>query len=280
MEPIVEHSLRLGGARTRALELEGEGPPLLLFHGYGDSADGWRLVLDRLRRRGRAGVALDLPGFGTSDPLDPKAAILPQLDAFADAAVARWADETGGPVAIAGNSLGGVAAMRAAERDQGLIAGIAPIAPAGLDMPTWFGLIQGAPIVRALLTTPVPVPAVAVRQAVGNAYRVLAFSRPARADSALIGSFASHYASRHDVIRLLNTGRRLLPELRAPFNLSRIRCPVLVIWGERDRMVSVRGAKRITAALPDARVELLPSCGHCPQVEEPDRLVELLAEFP
>jgi pimeloyl-ACP methyl ester carboxylesterase len=45
-------------------------------------------------------------------------------------------------------------------------------------------------------------------------------------------------------------------------------------------MVFAKGAKRIVAALPETRVELLPRCGHCPQIEEPDRLAELLASFP
>jgi len=281
MEPIVEHTLRLAGYRTRALELEGAGPPLILLHGYADSADTWRLQIDRLRKRGRAAVALDMPGFGTAERLDREEPILPQLDRFADAATARWAEESGGRVAIAGNSLGGTVALRAAERDQtGRIAGIVPIAPAGLDMPTWFTAIEGAPLVRAMLRSPIPVPEVAVRRAVGSTYRVLAFASPRRADEAVVGAFTTHFSSHRDVVRLLATGRRLLPEIKAPFRLDQVSCPVLVIWGERDRMVAHSGAERIVAALPDTRVELIPRCGHCPQVEEPDRLVKLLADFP
>jgi len=281
VEPIVEHNLRLAGYRTRALELEGSGPPLILLHGYADSADTWRLLLDRLRRRGRAAVALDMPGFGTADRLDRDAEILPQLDRFAAAAAERWSDESGGPVVLAGNSLGGAVALRVAERDErDRLAGIVPIAPAGLDMPTWFAAIEGAPLVRAMLRSPVPVPEVAVRRAVGTTYRVLAFASPRKADDAVVGAFTTHFGSRRDVVRLLATGRRVLPELKAPFDLARVRCPVLVVWGERDRMVAHSGAERIVAALPDTDVELLPRCGHCPQIEEPDRLAEVLADFP
>ncbi|MBA2629461.1 MAG: alpha/beta fold hydrolase, partial [Thermoleophilaceae bacterium] len=102
--PIVEHRLELGGTSTRALDLEGEGPPLVLLHGFGDSADTWRLVLDRLRRAGRAGVALDLPGFGTAGRLDREEPILPQLDRFVAAAVKHY--DNGRGVILAGNSLG------------------------------------------------------------------------------------------------------------------------------------------------------------------------------
>ncbi len=280
MEPIVEHRLRLDGAETRALELEGEGPPLVLLHGFADSADTWRPLLDHLRKRGRAAVALDMPGFGTADHLDPGEPVLPALDAFADAAVERYADQDGGSVVLAGNSLGGTTAIRAAQRDQGRIAGVVPIAPAGLEMPSWFAAIQGAPLVKAMLSSPVPVPEATLRRAVGSTYRVLAFARPRSADDGVVGAFASHIGSREDLARVLATGSALLGEIKAPFQLTEVGCPVLVIWGERDRMVSPEGAGRIAAALPETRVELLPRCGHCPQIEQTDRLAELLVDFP
>lgn len=281
MQPIYEHNLTLAGVRTRAVELDGEGPKLILIHGYADSADTWRLLLDRLRKRGRGAVALDMPGFGSAARLDREGPILPQLDAFMDAAIAQWRGESGAAVVIAGNSLGGTAALRAAERhDGGSVAGVVPIAPAGLDMPSWFTAIQGAPLVRAMLRSPVPVPEAAVRRAVGSTYRVLAFASPRKADEAVVDAFTTHFGSQRDVVRLLATGKRLLPEIRSPFDFGRVRCPVLVVWGERDRMVASSGAAHILEALPETTVELLPRCGHCPQIEEPDRLAELLASFP
>jgi len=280
VKPIVEHELRLAGYRTRALELEGSGPPLLFLHGYADSADTWRLLFDRLRKQGRAAVALDMPGFGTATRLARDEPILPQLDDFAAAAVTYVSDEHGGDVVVAGNSLGGTVALRAAERVKEKVAGIVPIAPAGLDMPTWFTAIQGAPLVRAMLRSPVPVPERTLKRAVGSTYRVLAFASPRKADEAVVNAFTQHFGSQRDVVRLLGTGRSLLPELKAPFNFRAIECPVLLVWGERDRMVASSGAERVLAGLPDTTVELLPRCGHCPQIEEPDRLAELLAEFP
>src|SRR5262245_18153794 len=220
MEPIVEHKLRLGGVRTRALELEGDGPPLILLHGFADSADTWRLLLDRLRKQGRAAVALDMPGFGTAEHLQPGAAVLPALDAFAHAAVEHYASNDGGSAVLVGNSLGGTTAIRAAERDDGRIAGIVPIAPAGLDMPTWFTAIQGAPLIKAMLGSPVPVPKATLQRAVGSTYRVLAFASPRKADDGVVGAFASHMSSREDLARIIATGSALMPEIKAPFRLA------------------------------------------------------------
>ncbi len=69
-----------------------------------------------------------------------------------------------------------------------------------------------------------------------------------------------------------------MPELRHPFALERIAVPVLLVWGDRDRLVFARGAKRVTDVVPGARLELLHGIGHCPQVEAPERFTELLLE--
>src|SRR5688500_11445789 len=90
VQPLFEHRRRFGGFETRVLELEGDGPPLVLLHGYADSADTWRHVLDRLGRRDRRAVAVDLPGFATADRLR-KGRVLPQLDRSVAAVVSDTA---------------------------------------------------------------------------------------------------------------------------------------------------------------------------------------------
>src|SRR3954462_4452805 len=114
-EPLFEHRLTLAGFETRALELEGKGPPLVLLHGFSDSADTWRLVLDRLGRVEQRALALDLPGFATAAPLGRSRGVLAQLRACPRGAIEQGSD--GEAVVVAGNSLGGVCALRAAQRD-------------------------------------------------------------------------------------------------------------------------------------------------------------------
>ena len=279
MQPLFEHRRRFGGFETRVLELEGEGPPLVLLHGYADSADTWRHVLDRLGRRDRRAVAVDLPGFARAERLRD-GAVLPQLDRF----VAAVAEDTAGDAeaVVAGNSLGGCLALRAAQERKVPLAGVVPFAPAGFDMARWFVLIERDPILRTLLSIPAPLPEAIVRQVVGRAYRTLGFHRGAAVDGAVIDAFTSHHRDRATVRRYLDTGRRLLPELNdaACFALDRVRCPVRLVWGERDRMVSPSGARRVVESLPDTEVVILERVGHCPQVEAPERASELLCEFP
>ena len=277
VEALVEHSMQLTGHRTRVLELEGTGPGIVLLHGWGDSADTWRPLLAELALSGRRAIAVDLPGFGEASRLAP-GAIFPQLDEFAAALVLEWG--RGEPVMVVGNSLGGAVALRLAERADLPIAGVVPVAPAGLETPGWFDVVERDPIVRRLLEMPMPVPGALVRALVGTDYK-LAFSHPRAAQRQVVDAFATHHDSRTKVAGLLESGRRLLPELHAaPFDLAAVACPVLLVWGTRDRMVPHSGARLVLDALPETRVELIENCGHCPQLEATGALLELLLDFP
>ncbi len=283
MGEIRERRVELGGLETRALELEASGArdhPLVLFHGYADSADTWRPLMELLGAEGRGAVALDLPGFGQAERLARDTPILPQLDRFACAAIEHVAASSPtGQVVVAGNSLGGCVAIRAAQRSALPIAGIVPIAPAGLDLARWISIVEGAWATQAILRSPLPMPERAIRELVGRAYRQLASAHPASLDAEVVANFTRTFASKRDVVRMLGTARRLRPEIQAPFELGWIRCPVLVIWGEEDRMVSARGAQRILDDVEGARAEIIPACGHCPQVEHPDTVMRLIGEF-
>ncbi len=283
MDGPVERRLDLGGFETRALGLsatDSQEHALVLLHGYSDSADTWRPLLERLEADGRGALALDMPGFGFADRLALKAPILPQLDRFARAAIEHAASESPtGQVVVAGNSLGGCISLRAAQR-QGLpLAGIVPIAPAGLDLARWISIVEGAWAIQAILRSPLPMPERVIRELVGRAYRQLAADQAGRIDAEVVANFTRTFATKRDVVRMLGTARRLRPEIQNPFELGWIECPVLVIWGERDRMVSARGAERIMDEVEGATAEIIPECGHCPQVEVPDVVHGLVAEF-
>jgi pimeloyl-ACP methyl ester carboxylesterase len=278
IQPLFEHRPTLAGYETRMLELEGDGVPIVLFHGYADSADTWRHTLATLARRGRRAIAVDLPGFGAADRLTSEP-ILPQLDEFAIGAVRYAAGRQRTPVLAVGNSLGGCVSLRLAERHGDRLAGVVGVAPAGLEMTRLLYLVQRDPILRSLLALPTPVPSFVLRSAVARLYRQLAFAAPDSIDPGVISAFTYHHRKRSQVARYLDTAHRLLPELRTPFELEKISVPILLVWGDRDRLVFHRGANRVLDTVPDARLEVLEGVGHCPQVEASERFTELLLEF-
>jgi pimeloyl-ACP methyl ester carboxylesterase len=278
IQPLFEHRLKLAGFETRVLELEGDGPPIALFHGYADSADTWRQTLAVLAREERRAIAIDLPGFATADVLRDEA-ILPQLDEFAAAAVGYLRGRRGPRVVAVGNSLGGCLVLRLAERHGPQLAGLVAVAPAGLEMSRLLNLIERDPIMSSILALPVPVPSAVVRAAVARLYVQLSFASPASVDPRVVATFTRHLRHRATAARYLDTAHRLLPELRDPFELERISCPVLLVWGERDRLVLPRGARQLLEEVPNARLEMLDGVGHCPQVEAPERFARILLDF-
>ncbi len=269
IQPLFEHRTRLAGYETRVLELEGDGVPILMFHGYADSADTWRQALALLGRRGHRAIAVDLPGFGAADRLKSEP-VLPQLDAFATAALCYLVGSSRERAIVVGNSLGG-------HGDR--LAGVMPVAPAGLEMSRLLYLVERDPLLRLLLAVPTPVSGALIRATVARLYRTLAFAVPDAVEEAAVAAFTAHHSDRATVARYLETAHRLIPELRNPFQLTRISASVLIVWGDRDRLVFHRGADQILAAVSGARLELLPGIGHCPQVEAPERFIGLLLGF-
>lgn len=105
---------------TLAHTRTGAGAPLVLLHGIGSSRRAWDPVIPALAERFDV-IAVDLPGFGDSEPLPP--GVEPRPTALA-AAVAGLLDDLGITTPhVAGNSLGGWVALE--------LAGIRPVAPPG-----------------------------------------------------------------------------------------------------------------------------------------------------
>ncbi|MGH7154341.1 MAG: alpha/beta fold hydrolase [Acetobacteraceae bacterium] len=64
-----------------------------------------------------------------------------------------------------------------------------------------------------------------------------------------------------------------------PHLLGGIRTPALVVWGDDDRQVPLSAGNVYAKALRDARMEVIPSCGHYVDMEKPDELAKLVTSF-
>jgi len=108
-------------------------------------------------------------------------------------------------------------------------------------MPRWFDLIERDPVLRRVLSLPLPIPEPVLRATVAAVYRRLVFAAPERIEPAVVDTFCAHHRGRAGVAALLAAGRRLLPELTPrAFDLEAIQAPVLLVWGTRDRMIPTR----------------------------------------
>lgn len=61
--------------------------------------------------------------------------------------------------------------------------------------------------------------------------------------------------------------------------LGALTMPAMVLWGEQDALVTVAVGQALATALPNARFEVLPECGHLPTLEKPVESAALFAEF-
>jgi pimeloyl-ACP methyl ester carboxylesterase len=268
--PLVEGELNVAGVRTRTLSVAGDGPPVLLLHGYTDSADTWRYVLKELADSGRAGIAVDLPGHGRATA-QTRGPMLPQLKAFASALAEQHPDSV-----MAGNSLGGLSALLAAEDPDVPLAGVVAISPAGLGYQRWF-LAMKSLIAPAMFASRALPPA-AARPFVAGFYARVAVSEPPPVEA--LDRYASHFYSTKRIRGLLSMVDRLKSEaLDGCIDLGAVHPPFQLVWGTKDWLVPVPSIEQLESHRPGTELVVWPGYGHCPQLEAPYKVAQQLIDF-
>lgn len=281
---------RFAGIRTRVLEAGPAAPPrrrgrrstaaaprIVLLHGYCDSADTWRPLLRELAAAGHAAVAIDLPGFGEAEPLRA-GAILPQLDAFTEAVIREQA--VLGPVILTGNSLGGTMSLRAAQEAGSAPAGVVSIAAPGF-VDSWLVRQVGSyPLpLRLYSSLPLPVPGFLVRAITGRVVPRLLYADATVADAGQVRRFTGLFPDYRATTTRLEQARQLVGELADAYRPERIQVPLLIVSCGKDRLVSPAAGRRLHALVPHSRLLERDDWGHCPQLDDPPAIAELLAYF-
>jgi pimeloyl-ACP methyl ester carboxylesterase len=259
-----------------------DGPTVVLVHGLGGSHLNWDLFAPLLTPHARV-HALDLPGFGRSEPGERTANVRDNvlvLDRFIR-------EVTGGPVVLVGNSMGGMISVLEAQRSPARVSGLVLLDPA-LPGP------RGRPDPRVAA-------AFALYALPGAGERYLATRRrrlgargtvremlqlcgvdPDAVPPALIDRSVALVDGRRDVASMdrafLTAARSLLLLLADPRLIRRamagIDVPVLLVHGDRDRLVPVSVARDVARRHPDWRYLELPGVGHVPQLQCPELLAE------
>lgn len=262
----------LDGTRTRAIAQGVAGPVVLFLHGYTDSADTWRPVLAELDGCGLTCVAVDLPSHGEAGALGRPIA-LSSFDRFV-ATTVRHCDGGSG-VIVVGNSLGGLLALRAGA-DAGLpIAGVLALgAPDQRLHPVLATLARTRPLLLRLLA--LPIPDALLGHVAAGAYTWLARVGPAGRAHA---SRYRRHLTRRRVRELVDVGGAVVAELHRDTSAWRpdgagVRVPLLQVWGTRDRICPVAPERG-----EDHGARVLPGLGHCPQVERPHLVADLVREL-
>jgi pimeloyl-ACP methyl ester carboxylesterase len=260
---IEERRAVYAGVGTRELTVAGDGPTILLVHGFGDTADTWRPVLNHLRDAGRAALAVDLPGFGHADQL-VAGELLPQLDAFLAAGIRAYAGTKG--VVVVGNSLGAAVAARAGRNRDLPTAAVMALDIAGIR---WTPL---AASVRALaaglrIASAMPIPKPVHRGMLRWTLSRLLYGDRSAVDPVVVARFADNYPGVSAAHRLVRLGATFKAELDRTHRHGGIGVPMTVIHGACDLLVPVSASRVLHQSNPGSRLIVIDSAGHCPQLD-------------
>jgi pimeloyl-ACP methyl ester carboxylesterase len=259
------------GVRTRYF-VGGQGPPLVVVHGLGGAAVNFTLLAPLLARRHRVLIP-DLPGHGKTEPLERA----DDLTAYADHVAALAELEGMFPAPLIGYSMGGVIALRLAVSRPKSVTALALVAAAGIVSVSrraelWLavtGALRPAQIMTRFRGTFARRPRL----------RWLPFGLwgavdpPALAPEGVLGFLEG--PSQHTDVGM--AGRALLRDDPRP-DLDHVRCPVLLLWGSRDRLVPLVDGFEYARRLR-APIRTLPAAGHLLVGEQPHACTEILEDF-
>jgi pimeloyl-ACP methyl ester carboxylesterase len=268
-----------------------DGPLLVMVHGLGGSLVNWAALAPLLTGACRV-LAVDLIGFGRT-----KAGTHSTSVTANQRMLNRFLREVAGDAAIlVGNSMGGTITILQAARHPETVRALVLIDPALPSQPgsrpspmvtASFGLYSVPGVGRAMLKArrqmrspeqlamdvlrlccvdPARVPADVLEQ-----HMELARDRLGHPD------IDAHFlAAARSLMVLLRTRRTSYLA-----TMKEIPVPVLLLHGEKDRLVPIRAARAVAAANPSWRFATAPDVGHIPQLEAPswaaDQLLDWLA---
>jgi len=247
----------------------GSGPTLVLLHGmFGDYTD-WEPVLEPLSRTSRV-IAPDLPGFGDSQKPDA-----PYDGAFFVDWLTSFLKELGiSNLVLVGNSFGGEVAILFALAYPNRVRQLVLVSSGGLR----FYNEQE----RSLLREKFSVENLASLTPEVHEWMF----RPIFAEKALAWR---HYlekqnaklsrSDRTEYARALHRSMLTAFSLYFDDELSRLKMPVLLAWGDGDVVFPLPLAEHALAKLPNGELVLLERAGHAPQLENRDAFVGAIERF-
>ena len=255
-------TIQLGHCGFEAkVKVAGSGSPIFFLHTAGGPT--WDVFLDALAERHTV-YAPDHPGLGETDRYS-----IHQVDTLWDLVLIydELLDRLGLDGApIVGSSFGGMMAAELAAHRRDRVSKLVIMSAIGLwrdDAPVAPYMVMSAPDLVATLfadTSPAP---------------VQAFLTPPtdRTEAAI---------AQADLLWALGTTGKFvwpIPDKGLQKRLHRITAPTLILWGEKDALVSAVYAEEFAARIADSRVEIIDGVGHVPQWEKSEAVNPLVLDF-
>jgi pimeloyl-ACP methyl ester carboxylesterase len=266
------------GQAVNTIELgDGEDQPIVFVHGLSGSWANWLEQLPVLAREHRV-LALDLPGFGHS-PMPSSEISIPAYARLLDGLLQRRGIDA---AAVVGNSMGGFIAAELAISYPQRVERLVLVSAAGISTHGTPGQIRATTALRRLET-------VLAGTAAWVTARSDALTRRPRLREAML-KLVARYPSRLPAALAAEQVRGagtpgFFDALQAVLDydvrerLPEIACPTLIVWGERDLLISVRDADVFAERIPNSRKVIFKDTGHVAMLERPQAFNPLLRDF-
>ena len=272
------HELRLSSGTIEVTDTGGDGPVLVFVHGLLVGGSLWREVVARVRPWARC-IVPELPLGSHRRAMNPDADLSPPAiaDLVAELIGAMRLDEA----TLIGNDTGGAISQLVATRHPERVGRLVltpcdgfevfpppqfkplltlpriPGAVWALTRPTRFARLHNTPLVYGLLVKR-PIPTTLTT----------AWLEPSRTRADI----------RHDLSKVI-LGASPQQTIEAGERLRDFDKPGLVVWGADDKVFRQDLGRRLAAALPQSRFELVEDTGTFMSLDQPGRLAELLEGF-
>ena len=239
------------------------GPAVVLLHGLGSSCRDWEFQEVALEDGYRV-IAVDLPGHGSST----RSAGPTTIESMADAVAALLAGLDEAPAHVVGLSLGACVALRLGLQAPDRVRSLTLVNPFARVEPTGPGDLARL-VVRLTMLGVAPMRMVGAHVARG----LFPWPEQRALYEAAVASLGA--TSRRGYAAAL----RALAHFDARGQVAAIRRPTLVVAGDRDTMVPLAPKLRLAAAIPGARIVVVPASGHATPYDQPGTFNRLLLDF-
>jgi pimeloyl-ACP methyl ester carboxylesterase len=259
----------IDGSRIRMIDT-GNGTPVVFIHGIGASMYAWRYTLPAVVSAGYRAVVLDNRGFGFSDQpahgyrnVDYGRLIVALLDSLGISSAV-----------LVGHSMGGAIAVDVALAHPERVRGMVLIDAAGYGV-RWPGVLKVVrwPFIGAVATT---------LRGRWITKRILrsSFAEPSKVTEADVDQYYAP-VPRPSYGRALRGALRefRFDSLSVGGLLGAVQTPTLVLWGDRDRWITMREGVRFTRELPRSEFVVIERSGHNVPEESPERVNQLLLGY-
>ncbi|XP_021714542.1 pheophytinase, chloroplastic-like isoform X1 [Chenopodium quinoa] len=265
---------------------QGEGPPIVLVHGFGASAFHWRYNIPELAKRYKV-YAIDLLGFGWSE----KAIIDYDAIVWRDQVVDFINEIVKEPAVLVGNSLGGFTVLASAASLPEKVNGVVLLNSAGQFGDPNAKIEESEANILEKLVKPFK----DIFQRVFLGFLFWQAKQPARVESVLKSVYinssnvddylvesitqpASDPKAGEVYYRLMSRFMSNQRKYTLDSLLSQLSCPLLLLWGDLDPWVGPTKAMKIKEFYPNTTVVNLQA-GHCPHDEVPELVNTALLDW-